>query len=101
MHIYIIYHHTYDRVIIGDIPGIVNDGEDPMIDVQFTDEATAVTAHFSGFLSTRCGGVAYYEWAVGEGWGDGERESVMIFTEKGVVVVDSSIGSGYVQVCVQ
>ena len=70
-----------------------------MIDVQFTDEATAVTAHFSGFSSTRCGGVVYYEWAVGEGWGDGERESVMSFTEKGVVVEDPSSGSGYVQVC--
>lgn len=82
------------------MPGIVYDGEGPgMIDVDYTDETTAVTAHFSSFSSTRCGGVSRYEWAVGEGWGEGELETVMRFTVKGIVV-DETTGSGYAQVSI-
>ena len=77
---------------------MVYDGEDPtLIDIDYTNEATAVTVHFSGFSSTRCGGVSHYEWAVGEGWEEEHRETVMEFTERGIVV-DGSTGSGYAQV---
>ena len=77
---------------------MVYDGEDlALIDVDYTDEATAVTVHFSGFSSTRCGGVSHYEWAVGEGWEEGRQETVMEFTERGIVV-NWSTGSGYAQV---
>ena len=68
-----------------------------MIDVDYTDEATAITAHFSGFVTAHCGGMPHFEWAVGEGWGDGERESVMAFTEGGIVQTEE-LGSGYAQV---
>ena len=97
--IVIIYFELF-RVVAGDVSGVVYDGEDPgLIDTDYTDEATAVTAHFSGFLSTRCGGVARYEWAVGVGWEEGERENLMEFTERGIVM-DGHSGSGYAQVCV-
>ena len=87
------------RAIDGDTPGTVYDGENPgLIDVDYTDEATAITAHFSGFVTARCGGMPRFEWAVGEGWGDGERESIMAFTERGIVQTEE-FGSGYAQVC--
>ena len=80
--------------------GSVYDGEDPnFIDIDYTDEATTVTAHFAGFLSSRCGGLSYFEWAVGSSWEEEEeRETVMEFTSHGLVVVDSTTGSGYAQV---
>ena len=74
------------------------DGEDPQLtDTDYTDEATAITAHFSGFASSRCGGVYRYEWAVGEEWEGEGRESVMGFTSSGIVVTGTN-GSGYAQV---
>ena len=66
------------------------------IDVDYTDELTAITAHFYGFFSQSCGGISNYEWAVG---GDSSRESVLPFTDSGVVVVGTN-GSGYAQVSV-
>ena len=65
------------------------------MDVDYTDEVTAVSATFSGFLSQSCGGIAWFEWAVGE---DPvySKESVLPFTDSGVVVVGN--GSGYAQV---
>ena len=78
--------------------GRVYDGEDPaLIDVDYTDETTAVTVHFDGFSTTRCGGVLRYEWAVGEGWSEELQQTVMKFTERGIVV-DTNSGSGYAQV---
>ena len=82
----------------GDVSGRVYDGEDPgLIDVDYTDEATAVTVHFAGFLSSQCGGLSQFLWAIGEGWEGEKRESVMEFTDKGVVV-DTATGLGYAQV---
>ena len=87
------------RVIAGDVSGRVYDGEDPsFIDIDYTDEATTVTVHFGGFLSSSCGGLSQFEWAIGAGWEEDERENVMKFTHKGLVV-DAVAGSGYAQVC--
>ena len=81
----------------GDSAGVVYDGEDPsFIDVDYTDELTAITAQFYGFFSQSCGGISSYEWAVG---GDSSRESVLPFTDSGVVVIGTN-GSGYAQVSV-
>ena len=65
------------------------------MDIDYTDEMTAVSATFSGFLSQTCGGIARFEWAIGE---DPvvSKESVLPFTDSGVVVVGN--GSGYAQV---
>ena len=84
----------------GDVSGRVYDGEDPaLIDVDYTDEATAVTVHFAGFRSSQCGGLSHFQWAVGEGWEGEQRESLMTFTDRGIVVVDAASGGGYAQVC--
>ena len=90
----------FPRVVAGDVSGRVYDGEDPaLIDVDYTDEATAVTVHFAGFRSSRCGGLSHFQWAVGEGWEGEQRESLMTFTDRGIVVVDAASGGGYAQVC--
>ena len=65
------------------------------MDLDYTDEITAVTAQFIGFDSDLCGGISSYEWAVGEGYQGRERESVMPFTTKGVVA--EANGTGYAQ----
>lgn len=68
----------------------------PLMDIDYTDEVTAVTAQFIGFESELCGGISSYEWAVGEGYQGRGRESVMSFTTRGVVV--EANGTGYAQV---
>ena len=83
------------RVAPGDTAGVVTDGEDP--DIDYTDELTAITAHFYGFFSQTCGGVSQYEWAVGVGEEGGGRETVLPFTDSGIVVIGTN-GSGYAQV---
>lgn len=86
------------RVMAGDVSGRVYDGENPdLIDVDYTDEATAVTVHFVGFLSSQCGGFSQFLWAIGEGWEGEKRESVMEFTDRGMVV-DTATGFGHAQV---
>ena len=88
--------HTPISVAPGDAAGTVSDGDDPSgVDIDYTDEITAVSATFSGFLSQSCGGFARFEWAIGE---DPvvSKESVLPFTDSGVVVVGN--GSGYAQV---
>ena len=83
----------------GDSPGQVYDGETPLSDDDFTDEATAVTIHFTGFSIGQCEGISHYEWAVGTDWtGEEELENVMEFTERGIVVTDITTGTGYAQV---
>ena len=86
------------RVVTGDTPGQVYDGENPaLIDVDYTDEASAVTIHFDGFWTSVCGGVSHYEWSIGTSWEEGEMESIMSFTERGIVS-DAATSSGYAQV---
>ena len=88
------------RVLPGDTVGTVNDGEDPDLnDVDYTAEATSITAHFDGFHSSQCGGIYRYEWAIGEEGEGVERESVMPFTGRGIVATGNN-GSGYAQVWV-
>ena len=82
-------------VVEGDTVGNVRDGEDPAVDSDYTDEITAVTAHFDGFYSQSCGGIVRYEWAVGiDGIG---KEEVFPFIENGIIFVPD--GSGKAQVC--
>ena len=71
----------------------ISDG-DSGDDVDYTDEVTSVSAHFSGFFSEECGGVREYLWAVGRS--EQEKSSLLPFTNIGVVF--SADGSGYAQV---
>ena len=81
-------------VVAGDTVGIIRDGEDPDIDIDYTDETTAITAHFDGFNSQSCGGIVRYEWAVGiDSIG---KEEVFSFTTNGLIF--ASDGSGKAQV---
>ena len=86
------------RLSAGDSAGTVIDGESSTLteDTDYTDEITAVTAHFFGFDSEICGGISSYEWALGEGSQGRQRESVMSFTTRGIVAVGTS-SSGYAQ----
>lgn len=86
------------RLSAGDSAGAVIDGERSTVseDTDYTDEITAVTAHFFGFESEICGGISSYEWALGEGSQGRQRESVMPFTTRGIVAVGTS-GDGYAQ----
>ena len=86
------------RLSAGDNAGTVIDGERSTLteDIDYTDEITAVTAHFFGFESGVCGGIFSYEWAIGEGNQGRQRERVMPFTTRGIVAADTS-GSGYAQ----
>ena len=88
---------SISRLSAGDSAGIVIDGERSTLeeDIDYTDEITAVTAHFFGFESELCGGISSYEWALGEGNQGLERESVMPFTTQGIVADVS--GTGYAQ----
>ena len=97
MHTYIMHVYCiYCSVVSDEEAGRVYDGEDPaLIDSDYTDEATAVTVHFDGFSTTRCGGVLHYQWAVGEGSESDLQQTVMEFTERGIVI-DGSFG--YAQV---
>jgi len=81
---------------MGDTAGNVRDGEDPDVDIDYTDEVTMITAHFDGFNSQSCGGIVRYEWAVGiDGVG---IETVFEFTDKGLIFAPD--GSGKAQVCI-
>lgn len=64
-------------------------------DYDFTDDITAITARFHGFSSQACGGLVGYEWAVGEGVEGAARESVVLFTARGLT--DNGGGSGHAQ----
>ena len=87
-------HVCISSVISGDTTGNVRDGENPDDDIDYTDETTAITAHFDGFTSRSCGGIVRYVWAVGiDGIG---QEEVLPFTEKGIIFRPD--GSGKAQV---
>lgn len=80
----------------GDHAGVVYDGFYPgNVDIDFTDEVTAISAYFDGFLGQQCGGIAQYQWAIGSD-DEQNRGSVMSYTDDGIVVVGN--GSGYAQV---
>lgn len=63
----------------------------------YTDETTAMTTYFAGFHSETCGGIVHYEWAIGDKELGSGRESILPFTDSGVVV-DETSESGYAQV---
>lgn len=83
-------------VVPGDTAGNVRDGENPNVDIDYTDETTAITAHFDGFSSQSCGGIVRYEWAVGiEGIGE---EEVFSFTENGIIFAPDGSGKAQVEI---
>jgi len=73
----------------------VRDGEDPAVDIDFTDETTAITAHFDGFNSRSCGGIVRYEWAVSI---SGSEEEVFSFTENGIIFAPDGSGKAQVKI---
>ena len=83
----------------GPTAGVVFDGEVPDEDIDHTYNVATVTAHFSGFHSSVCGGIQHYEWSVGSGTEEEERESVMGFTSWGLTFSELE-GTGRAQVCV-
>lgn len=74
---------------------VLDGGGAEMRDYDYTDEVTVVTAHFYGFSSQTCGGIAEYQWAVGVASEGLERESVLQFISDGVT--DNGDGSGHAQ----
>ena len=91
-------HVCITSVVSGDTVGNVRDGEDPNMDIDYTDETTAVTAHFDGFNSQSCGGIIRYEWAVGiDGSG---KEDVFSFTENGIIFAPDGSGKAQVKLIV-
>ena len=87
-------------VVSGPTAGVVFDGENPDEDIDYTFNVATVTAHFSGFHSIVCGGIQHYEWSIGNGTDDGEKDSVMGLTSRGLTFSESE-GKGRAQVCVR
>lgn len=81
------------RVNAQDSAGIVQDGFDPQVDVDYTDEYYSISAHFRGFISEDCGGFSDFLWSVG--FLD-DREAVLPFTEQGIVLTGEGAGSAQV-----
>ena len=86
-------------VVSGPTAGVVFDGDNPDEDIDYTFNVATVTAHFSGFHSIVCGGIQHYEWSIGNRTDDGEKDSVMGFTSRGLTFSESE-GKGRTQVCV-
>ena len=52
------------KVVPGDKAGVVRDGPDTLVDIDYQLDLSTVTVTFSGYESER-DGVTRYEWAVG------------------------------------
>ena len=52
------------KVVSGDVAGVVKDGPDTLVDIDYQLDLSTVTVTFSGYESER-DGVTRYEWAVG------------------------------------
>ena len=96
MCIYISYHRVAEDQLdaagyVSSVPGAESIG------AFYTEETIAMTAYFAGFQSESCGGIYRYEWAIGDDDLGTGRESILPFTDSGVVVEGTS-GSGYAQV---
>ena len=52
------------KVVSGDVAGVVKDGPDTLVDIDYQLDLSTVTVTFSGYVSER-DGVTRYEWAVG------------------------------------
>ena len=52
------------KVVSGDVAGVVRDGPDTLVDIDYQLDLSTVTVTFSGYESER-DGVTRYEWAVG------------------------------------
>ena len=52
------------KVVVQDVAGVVKDGPDTLVDIDYQLDLSTVTVTFSGFES-KLDGVTRYEWAVG------------------------------------
>ena len=52
------------RIVSGDITGVVYDGPDSQVDIDYDMDVSDVTVTFNGFESQR-DGISHYYWAVG------------------------------------
>ena len=52
------------KMVSGDVAGVVSDGPDTQLDIDYQMDKSEVTMTFSGYESER-DGVAHYQWAVG------------------------------------
>jgi len=52
------------KVVSGDVAGVVSDGPDTQLDIDYEMDVSEVTVTFSGYESER-DGVTHYQWAVG------------------------------------
>ena len=86
-------------VVPGPTAGVVFDGENPNEDIDYTYNVATVTAHFSGFHSIVCGGIQHYEWSIGSGVAEGEKDDIMGLTSRGLTFSETG-GEGRAQVCV-
>ena len=62
----------------------MTDGENPDEDVDHTHNTATVSAHFSGFHSSVCGGVQHYTWSIGNGTDDDIMGNVLATTTRGL-----------------
>ena len=51
-------------MVSGDVPGVVYDGPDSQVDIDYDMDVSDVTVTFNGFESQR-DGISHYYWAVG------------------------------------
>eukprot|EP00118_Oscarella_pearsei_P018126 m.184105 g.184105 ORF g.184105 m.184105 type:complete len:5153 (+) comp39317_c0_seq2:47-15505(+) len=76
-------------VVKADVAGIATDGE-TNIDADYQRHGYAVTAHFSGYESERCGGMAGYVWAIGS---SPSQANIQPFTMEGLAVYGNGSGA--------
>ena len=52
------------KMVSGDVAGVVSDGPDTQLDIDYQMDKSEVTVTFTGYESER-DGVAHYQWAIG------------------------------------
>ena len=76
-------------IVKADVTGVTTDGE-TTVDVDYQQHNNAITSHFSGYKSERCGGMAGYVWAIGS---SPSQTDVQPFTTEGLVVYGNGSGA--------
>ena len=80
-------------VVKSDVAGVAFDGESESADADYQRHGFAVTTHFNGFESERCGGIAGYTWSIGR---QPALSDIQPFTTEGIVMYTN--GSGKAQI---
>ena len=63
-HLVDIVYYSPIKMVSGDVPGVVTDGPDTQLDIDYEMDVSEVTVTFGGYESER-NGVTHYQWAVG------------------------------------